>query len=163
VEPLQAERLAEAVRLVNTAHDGEDFFEPLTYETLTARAQWAPLFGEVCRGDLVAVAGLWDRGAATARVQRGPDGVESRSREATVTDWGFAPGCEAAFANLLRGLASAARDMGRDGLTICEPYPGAFPAGTLASRAGRIAVFTPGLEPPAEGDIKGIFIDMLYL
>lgn len=162
-EPLEAERLQEAMGLINSTHAGEDFFEPLTAETLAARARWAPLFGVVGGGRLVAVAGLWDRGAATARVQRDQAGAETRFREATVTDWGLATGHEDAFVSLLVSLASAARELDRDSLTVCEPYPGALPTTTLSSRASAIALFTPGLEPPGRSDIKGIFIDMLYL
>ena len=163
-QPVPDHQLPEAARMVNATHDGQDFFQPLTADTLAARSRWAPLFGVAEGAALVAIAGLWDRGAATARVQRDRDrGVETRSREAAVTDWGWAPGHGEAFASLLGGLASEARALGRDSLTICEPFPGAFPSPALASHCGNVALFTPGLQPPPRESIKGVFIDMLYI
>jgi hypothetical protein len=53
--------------------------------------------------------------------------------------------------------------MGRDALTICEPYRDALPLVALPSHSGNIAIFTPGLTTPAQEDITGIVIDMLYI
>jgi hypothetical protein len=163
-QPLDLARVSEAARLVNSTHDGEDFFSPLTAETLAARAHWASLYGVVASGALVAVAGLWDRGAATERVQRDrATGEVTRSREAAVTDWGWAQGGEEAFVGLLRALVVEARDMGRDALTICEPHPDALAAAGLQAESGKVALFTPGLPVPAADSVRGVFIDMLQI
>jgi len=163
-ELLGEDRLAEATDLINATHAGEDFFAPLAIETLRKRSRWAPLNGVVEGDALVAVAGLWDRGLATARIQRNSAaGTESMTREAAVTDWGWKSGFDEAFAGLVAGLAAKACDMGRDALTICEPRPGALPPAGLPHRTASIALFTPALPPPAPDAIKGIFVDMLYI
>jgi hypothetical protein len=156
--------IPEAARLVNATHDGQDFFEPLSAESLAERSRWAPLYGVTVGSRLVAIAGLWDRGAATQRIQHNRStGVQTRSREATVTDWGWAPGHEQDCADLLHSLASEACGLARNSLTFCEPFPGALPMPALDWRRTNVALFTPGLPPPSPQDITGIFIDMLYI
>jgi hypothetical protein len=161
---LPVERLEEAVALINATHAGQDFFAPLDIDTLQRRSHWAPLHGVIGEDSLIAVAGLWDRGLATARIQRNAaTGAERVTREAAVTDWGWKPGHDDAFAELLAGLASQARSLGREALTICEPRPGVLPLAGLQHRVTDIALFTPALSPPERGAIQGIFVDMLYI
>jgi ribosomal protein S18 acetylase RimI-like enzyme len=168
-ERIPEEQLAEAVRLVNMTHAGEDFFEPLTLESLTERLgrdrQYSidNLYGMFEGGTLVAVGGLWDKGASTERicVERAT-GVTARSRGAAVVDWGWAPGCEGAFSELLRGIAAEARTLGRSTLTICEPSLGALPDPGLPVRRWAAALFTPTIEPPPAESIRGLYVDMLY-
>jgi ribosomal protein S18 acetylase RimI-like enzyme len=164
------ERLGEAVGLVNTTHAGEDFFEPLTLESLATRlnrdGQYSinNLYGIFEDGTLAAVGGLWDKGATTEQIHVDrTTGVTARSRGAAVVDWGWAAGRREAFTELLRCLASEARALGRSTLTICEPSPGALPDPGLPARRLAVSLFTPALQPPPAESIRGLHVDMLYL
>jgi ribosomal protein S18 acetylase RimI-like enzyme len=174
-EPAGAERLREshldkAVDLVNATQAGADFFEPLTAESLRERLGRDRLygidrlFGVFEGGALVAVAGLWDRGATVERIELDRStGETHRSREAAVVDWGWAEGRDRAFAGLLRHLAVEARALGREGLAICEPSAGAVPDAGLPFRRLSGALFTPTLEPPAAEAVRGLFYDLLAM
>jgi ribosomal protein S18 acetylase RimI-like enzyme len=168
-ERIPAEQIGEAVRLINMTHAGEDFFEPLTLESLAERLSRDGLYSvdNLCGmfegGSLVAVAGLWDKGATTERIHvERATGVTARSRGAAVVDWGWAPGRRDAFAELLRGIAAEAGALGRSSLTICEPSLGALPDTGLPVRSWAAALFTPTIEPPPAESIRGLYLDMLY-
>lgn len=161
-----AEFWAAAAELVNATHGHCAWFWPLTAETLASRLardrryQPANLRGVFAGGRLVAVAGLWNLGSSLAVVRR--DRATGRSRrvsEAVVLDWGYAPGYEKAFAELLRSLAADARAWGRDILTLCDP--GYVPDPGLPSATWSLNLFTPGIAPPA--DAVPLFIDLAYL
>ncbi len=163
-------QLAEVVELVNSTHTGEDFFEPLTVDSLRERLGRDPQYGpEHLRGltdggRLVAVAGLWDKGATTEQIHVDmATGAETRSRGAVVTDWGWAPGSEAAFAGILRGLAAEARVLGRDRIVICEPSPGMIPDPGLPAAVVAVSLYTPSMDPPEASAIRGIYVDLLTL
>ena len=169
-EGLTEGRLAEAAALVDATHASEDFFEPLTAEVLAERLGRDRLYsidnmyGVFEDGRLVAVGGLWDKGATTERIHRNPaTGETVRSRSASVADWGFAPGREAAFAELLRGLAAEARRLGRPALSICEASPGAVPDPGLPAHRTAVSLFTPTVQPPPAAAVRGLYIDMLYV
>jgi GNAT superfamily N-acetyltransferase len=169
-ERIPRERLAEAVRLVNSTHEGEEFFEPLTVESLTARLSRDGrysidnLYGVFEGGALVAVGGLWDKGATTEQVHFDPaTGVTTRLRWAAVADWGWAEGRSDAFAALLRSLASEARALGRPTLWVCEPSPGALPDIGLPARKMAVSLFTPAMQPPPADAIRGLYADLLYV
>lgn len=168
-ERIAENQLSEAVGLVNRTHAGEDFFEPLTLESLAKRLSRDGLYsidnlyGIFERGALIAVAGLWDNGATTERIRvERTAGVTARSRGAAVVDWGWAPGQTEAFAELLRCLAVEARALGRSTLTICEPSVGALPDAGLPRRRWAAALFTPTIEPPPAESIRGLYVDLLY-
>jgi len=163
-------RLEEAVALVNTTHAGVDFFEPLTLESVTARLNRDGRYSindfyGIFEGEaLVAVGGLWDKGATTEQVHVDrTTGVTARSRGAAVVDWGWASGRRDAFRELLRCLAAEARALGRSTLTICEPSPGTLPDPGLPAHRFTVSLFTPAMQPPAAESIRGLFADMLYL
>lgn len=163
-------QLSEVAALVNSMHTGEDFFEPLTVESFRKRLGRDPQYGpEHLRsvtggGKLVAAAGFWDKGATTEQIHLDlATGVETRSRGAVVTDWGWAPGYEGAFANLLRGLAAEARALGRDRVVICEPSPGIIPDPGLTAEVVVVNLFTPSFDPPEADAIRGIYVDLLTL
>lgn len=169
---VHAERLKEAhwpnaVELINATHEGDDFFEPLTADTLSARltrdAAYTPdsLRGVFDGATLVAAGGVIDKGRYTERIRiDGSSGEEKRTRSAAIIDWGYAPGHGDAFAQLLAALASDARLLGRKSLTICEPRPGAItPA--LPHKRSAIALFTPSLGAPQSVD--GLYFDLLNL
>ena len=122
------------------------------------------LYGVFEGRSLVAVAGLWDKGATTEQIHVDrTTGVTARSRGAAVTDWGWAAGRRDAFAELLRRLAAEARALGRSTLTICEPSPGALPDVGLPARRFTVSLFTPAMKPPAAESVRGLYVDMLYL
>jgi ribosomal protein S18 acetylase RimI-like enzyme len=168
-EAVPENQLGEAVRLVNMTHAGEDFFEPLTLKSLAARLSRDSQYsidnfrGIFEGGTLVAVGGLWDKGATTERIHvERATGVTTRSRGAAVVDWGWASGRKDAFAELLRGLAAQARARGRSTLTICEPAAGTLPDPGLPQRRWAAALFTPTIQPPPAESIRGLYVDMLY-
>ena len=168
-EPIAGVRLPEAPDLINATHAGEDFFEPLTVDSLRARLSrdrvygLANLRGVFAGGALIAVAGLLDKGAYTERIRvdRGSS-RETRSRSAAVIDWGYAPGRQGQFAELLDCLAADARALGRTTLTICEPRADSFSPG-LPYRRGAVSLFTPSMKPPAAEAIGGLYFDLLNL
>lgn len=167
--PLSEDDLPRAVALINATHAGSDFFEPLTAGHMHARLNRDPQYSIVnLRGvfdgtSLVAVAGMIDRGAHTERIDvNRRTGEVIRSRRAAVADWGFAPGCERPFEQLLEHLAAEARALGRSAVSICEPFPGAVPA-TLPFVRSAIALFTPAMPPPAAADMRGLYFDPLNL
>ncbi len=167
-EAVPETRLEEAVGLVNMTHAGEDFFEPLTVESLSGRLSRDRRYsidnlrGISEGGNLVAVAGLWDEGATKARIHVERAGVTARSRGAAVVDWGWAPGGKEAFSELLRRLAAQARALGRSTLRICEPLPGALPDPKLPGRVSTAGLFTPTVQAPAAESVRGLYFDMLY-
>ncbi len=160
--------LPDVVQLVNGTHAREDFFEPLTVESLRERlgrdSQYT-LKDLRCARDgerLAAVAGLWDKGATTEAIHvDAATGKETRSRNAVVTDWGYAHEHEGAFAGVLRSLAAKARALGRNRLTVCEPWPGALPDIGLPAETTAVSLFTPSFDPPDAGAIRGIYVDLL--
>jgi GNAT superfamily N-acetyltransferase len=164
------DRLGDVVDLVNRTHAGEDFFEQLTVESLGERLsrddsyRIEHLYGVMDGGQLAAVAGLWDKGAIAEqiRVDRAT-GLESRSRSTMVVDWGWSPGCENAFAGLLRFLAGESLALGRSSLTICEPRSGMVPDPGLPRRETGFSLYTPTIDPPTASALKGLFTDLLSL
>jgi ribosomal protein S18 acetylase RimI-like enzyme len=170
VASVKTEHLVKAADLINRTHAGEDFFEPLTGESLIGRLGRDPAYGigslsgVYDSSDLVAVGGLWDSGAFTERVRVDTStGDTSRARYAAVVDWGWAAGYEEAFADVLRRLAAKARALGRDGLRIVEPSPGIIPETGLLSHSSPISVFTPTVPPPRLEDVRGMFFDLLLV
>lgn len=160
------EQWEEAAALVNVTHGRCAWFWPLTADALASRLardeRYVPanLRGRYDRGRLVAVAGLWNLGSSLAviRLDR-RTGVSWRRTEAVVLDWGYAPGYEHAFAELLRSLAAQARAWGRDTLLLCDP--GYAPDPGLPSATWSLNLFTPGIEPPE--DAVPLLIDLAYL
>ncbi len=167
-EPVPETRLEDAVGLVNETHAGEDFFEPLTVESLSSRLSRDRQYSiDNLRGifegaNLVAVAGLWDEGATKARIHVERTGVTARSRGAAVVDWGWAPGRREAFSELLRRLAAQARALERSALRICEPSPGALPDPGLPRRRSTASLFTPTIQAPPAESVRSLYFDMLY-
>ena len=168
-EPIAEERLPEAVDLINATHAEDDFFEPLTVDSLRARLTrdraygLTNLRGVSDGGALIAVAGLLDKGVYTERIRIDrASGRETRSRSAAVVDWGYAPGRQGQFVELLDYLAAYARALGRTTLTICEPWPDLLSPGLPYSR-GAVSLFTPSVKPPPTEAMGGIYFDLLNL
>jgi GNAT superfamily N-acetyltransferase len=155
------------VELINATHVDEEFFEPLTVESLRARLTRDPAYApENLRGvfegaALVAAGGVIDKGRYTERIRIDrTTGEETRTRSAAVVDWGFASGHEDDFARLLAALATEARALGRKSMTVCEPRPAAITP-SMPHQRSAIALFTPSLGAPASVD--GLYFDLLNL
>jgi len=169
-ERLPADRLGEAVELINATHGDDEMFEPLTEESLAQRLGRNPgygiedVYGVIEGGRLVAAGGLWDKGATTERIRVDRSTGETlRTRIAHVVDWGHTEGAEEAFGELLRRLASEARALGRSSLMVCEPSPGAIADIGLPASRFSLALFTPTLEPPSAAAVRGLYVDLLYV
>jgi GNAT superfamily N-acetyltransferase len=168
-EPLPEGLFADAVALINRTHADHDFFEQLTVASFARRLGRDAGYGRThlravtdAEGRLVAVAGLWDKGATTERIHLDrTTGETGRSRGVVVPDWGYAHGREDAFAALLGGLAAEARALGRQRLVLCEPVAGMLGDPGLPATRSSAGLFTPGLEPPEREVIRGIFVDLL--
>jgi hypothetical protein len=127
VEPADLER---CVALINATHAGLDLFRPYDVGFLERRLDdlywgpkpsfFAPVYGwddmVVLRegGDVVACAGLWDRGRDVRERWRHRHTAEERLVDSTcVMDLGFAPGRADAMAALLGHLLARTTALGR--------------------------------------------------
>jgi hypothetical protein len=129
------------VQLINTTHDGLDLFRPYDAGFLSARLDdgtwgpkppfFVPVYGwddmVVLReaGEVVACAGLWDRGRNVRERWRHRATGEERLVEATcVLDLGFAPGRADAMASLLGHLLARTTELGRTAMIVAlEHHP----------------------------------------
>lgn len=119
------------VALINRTHGGRDLFRPYTHEFLTDRlAVGFPDAGPDTRrpvycmsdlhvleqdGEVIACAGMWDRGRDLRERWRHRDTGEERvTSVAALLDIGFAEGREHASAALVQYLIGAAHALGRD-------------------------------------------------
>jgi GNAT superfamily N-acetyltransferase len=171
------------VRLINETHAGKDLFRPyeqVDFGQRLARSRhygWGDVYGRYVDGRLVAVAGIWDRGATYASrltpaeaapgaevvEGRGPrtparaEPVEARaapsgpSRSWVVADWGHGPGAETEMVALLAGLLPLARAAGRDSLVLHLDRSSAL-IDALSERLPGTVVdalfYAPRLSPP---------------
>jgi GNAT superfamily N-acetyltransferase len=162
-------QLDEAAALINATQAWSAFFEPVTAESLMTRLsrddqyRAQDLHGAFSGGRLVAVAGLWDKGANTEHIRtHPPTGMEVRSRTTAVIDWGCARGHKGDLSRLLAGLAAKSRMYGRQAMTICEPRPGMF-ADPGERREASLALYTPTIDPPKKDAVRGMFADLLII
>ena len=119
--------------LINRTHAGLDLFRPYSGERLAdvldegfwaLGPHWRPVYGwdDVLvleeAGQLVACAGLWDRGRDMRETWTGPNGETRKVEVAAALDIGCAEGREDALAALLRHLAGLAAERGRQSLMV---------------------------------------------
>lgn len=169
---LTADELDDALALVNSTHRGLQLFIPYSRRRLEQRltrsssytlAHWRG----IRRGKrLVAVAGVYDRGAHLAVRTARRDGLtETPTRSLAVIDYGFAPGYEGAMVELLDAVRGMAGTCGRQSVQISVPEESPlFSAVTgRAARSRRFNVLgkLPAIAP---GDpVRSFFTDPLYL
>ena len=132
VRPARPEDLEACVALVNRTHSGADFFLPHSAEFLARQLEPPPLF-EPDRdvpvygwpdflvlehaGEVVACAGLWDRGRDIRERWHNRETGEDRTvDDAALLDFGYAEGCEDAFVRLLTALQARVATLARSAL-----------------------------------------------
>ncbi|MGH2584688.1 MAG: hypothetical protein ACRDJE_07215 [Dehalococcoidia bacterium] len=141
IRPAQPADAQDCVALINRTHDGQDLFRPYTVELFQQRLDdggwgpkpewWIPVYGwgdyHILeeRGQIVACAGLWDRGRHMREHWRNTVTGEQRLLERTaLLDFGFAEGHEAAMARLIEHLIGETHRLGRTQLMApIEQHP----------------------------------------
>jgi hypothetical protein len=134
VRPIAEADLDRCAALINRTHAGLDLFRPYGAESLRDMLDggawgegppwrqrtygWADVFVLEEGGQVVACAGLWDRGRDMREVWRAPDATQRLVEVAAALDLGCAEGREDALAALLRHLAGRAADLGRQSLMV---------------------------------------------
>ncbi|HEX4196068.1 MAG TPA: hypothetical protein VHZ26_01365 [Caulobacteraceae bacterium] len=134
VRPIAEADLAACAAMINRTHEGLDLFRPLGEESLRMvldEGFWgagAPWQGRVYGwadvhvleedGQILACAGLWDRGRDMREVWRSQAGEERRVEVAAALETGCAAGRDDALARLLRHLAGLAAERGRQSLIV---------------------------------------------
>ena len=130
VRPIADTDLSRCVELINRTHGGLDLFRPYSEAFLEARLDdvfwgpkppfvppvygWANMFVLEDAGEVVACAGLWDRGRDVRDRWRNRTTSEERVVDSTyVMDVGFADGRPDAFSALLGHLGGHTAELGR--------------------------------------------------
>jgi hypothetical protein len=132
VRPIEERDLPRCAELINRTHAGLDLFRPYGPESLRQMLDggvwgerpswrpavygWADFYVIEDAGEVVACAGLWDRGRNMREIWRSKAGDERRVEVAAALDLGCAAGRGDALASLLRDLASRAAALGRQTL-----------------------------------------------
>jgi hypothetical protein len=178
VRRARVDDLERCVALINRTHAGRDLFRPYTLPSLMDRLDAGLADGLEGRwrraysldhfyvlerdGDLVACAGLWDRGRDLwERWRHRTTGDERLIGVTALLDYGFADGAPGALATLIEHLIGVTHDLGRDYLVApLESLPKV--AGVLDSRAPvaetrylQWRAERPALTPPP-------YVDLVY-
>ena len=131
VRPARDGDLARCVDLINRTHAGRDLFRPYTLASLMDRLDAGLIEGlrtDVRRpyalgdfyvlernGEIVACAGLWDRGRDVwERWRHRESGDERVVAVTSLLDYGFAENQPDALASLIEHLVGVTHDLGRD-------------------------------------------------
>ena len=153
------------VDVLNEFHAGEEFYLPYTEESLAGRLERDPLYSwsDVLLTDN-AVLGIWPAGEQIEVVTNAA-GETSRTRRGHVMDYGFLPGAEAEFRDLLGAGSAHLRDRAIDQLSIFTSK-GAKGQPTLKQLDGRVEAyrFNTGVaaQIPDEAQHAGIYTDHTY-
>jgi GNAT superfamily N-acetyltransferase len=169
---LTLEEFDDAMRLVNLTHQEYQMFSPYSREGLHERLSRNPSYtfadwlGLRSAGRLVAVAGVYDRGAHLAvEVSRRDGSSYTRKRPLAVIDYGFASGYETAMVDLLdviRGLRRT-RERGYVQISVPEESPLFASVMSCSARYWRFDVLGR-LPAPDRGErVRSFFADPLYL
>ncbi len=176
VRSASGDDIGRVVELINRTHAGRDLFRPYTVEFMTDRLERALPIPEPHRargpyciddfyvlesgGEMVACAGLWDRGRDLRERWRHRETGEERVISVTaLLDIGFAKGHESEMAELIAHLIGVTHEGGRDYLVA--------PLETLPEVAALLAAHdpvpdtrylqwrgdTPKLTPPTHLDL----------
>lgn len=129
VRPARPADYARCAELINRTHAGRDLFVPYTAEWLRDRLEFdVPDFAPwrrpyrlddfwvlEQRGQIVACAGLWDRGRdAREHWRHRETGAERMISSCSLLDIGYAEGAEEAMALLIEHLVGLTHSLGRD-------------------------------------------------
>jgi len=181
VRPIAEADLATCAELINRTHAGLDLFRPYGVESLKNVLDegvwgerpawrkpvydWADVFVLEEDGQVIACAGLWDRGRDMREVWRSETGEGERRVEAgAVLDAGCAEGREDALARLIRHLNGLCAERGRTDLMVDLEH--------LRAVAAALSDLNPRIEsrtlewspfgPPAPATLGECFIDLRY-
>jgi hypothetical protein len=155
VRTVRPDELDRCVAMINRTHAGRDLFRPYTREFLEERiemafsggsdAMRAPIIGYESYfvlerdGEIVACAGLWDRGRDVREHWRHRETDAERTLSvASVLDFGCAEGQEGALAELIASLIGRTHALGRDYLVA--------PLATLPDVASLLESHAPEAE-----------------
>ncbi len=153
---------ARIVEILNACHDGEEMYVPYTVESFAARVERAP---ELYSWDQIwltdrSVLGVWSAGL---RVVREEAGRREESVRATVLDYGFLPGADAEFEELIRSWCGRLLDGGTTELAIMtsEGSPNYRIVSQLAARMEAYDFRMEAPEPEGAAQ-RGLYIDAVY-
>lgn len=153
------------VDLVNATHGAEEMYFPYTIDAIKARLERAP---ELYTWDQVwltenAVVGVWPAGEQT-KVITESNGKISEAKHGLVLDYGFCPGAEVEFEQLLRAWCGwlAARDHTHLSVFTSERSPGYHTIDRLAEHLERFDLWTPPIPEPPGAAINGVYMDQVY-
>lgn len=156
---------ARIVEILNAAHEGEEMFMPYTVERLAARLGRAP--AQYSWEHLLvterAVLGVWPEGESTSVRVVEPSGEVIESCGGSVLDFGYLPGAEEEFMDLLRAACASLAARGMSDLSIFSS-PGTR-HWELVSSLGRPSPFwfwTTEIAQPEGSDERGLYVDHIY-
>jgi hypothetical protein len=181
IRAARPEDLAACAALINASHQGLDLFRPVSAELLEMRLEggawsraakmkgphvygWPDFWVIEDEGEIVACAGLWDRGRDLRERWTDADGQTTLLSYGALLDLGWKPGSQASLAVLVEHLAQVARELGRDAVALgtgdfeaCSEYM----AHLDRRNETRILEWTPfGADCPKE--LGRVHIDLRY-
>ncbi|MEX1255159.1 MAG: hypothetical protein WEE64_12545 [Dehalococcoidia bacterium] len=150
------------IEILNRCHEGEEMYVPYTVESLAARLERAPDLYSWERVWLTdrAVVGVWPAGL---RVVTEAGGYRAETVRATVLDYGFLPGAEGEFEQLLRAWCAWLASNGHSelGVLTSEGSPNYPVLGKLASQMDAY-LFRMGAPEPEGAAQRGLYVDGIY-
>jgi ribosomal protein S18 acetylase RimI-like enzyme len=156
----------EIVAILNSCHMGEEMFLPYTAESFAARMERDPGQYSWKRVWLSegAVVGVWPLGESISVRSRHPDGRETIDRGAAVLDYGFLPGAETEFLDLLGAWCGWLLARGMTSLEIftSEYSPTWGSASKLPATFDPIDLWTPGIPEPVDAAAHGLYVDRAF-
>ena len=178
IRPVRDSDIPRCVDLINRTHAGRDLFRPYTPEQLSDRLDegtwgarppgwtsvysWPDFFVVEDAGEILACAGLWDRGRDVRERWVHRENQQERTISVTaMLDVGCAEGREDALAWLIEYFAGLTRDYGRDFLTVhLETMPAVADAVAHLqpepeTRYLQWRTDTPAMQPPP-------YVDLVY-
>ena len=158
-EPDDAPRIIE---ILNVCHEGEEMYVPYSVESFTARVERAP---ELYSWDQIwltdqSVLGVWP---ASLRVVREERGHRTETIRATALDYGFLPGADDEFEDLIRAWCGWLFERGTTELAILtsEGSPNYRLVSQLATRMEAYD-FRMGAPEPEGAAQRGLYVDAVY-
>ena len=155
----------QVVELLNNSRGREEMYFPYTVDSLLARLGRAPDLYSWDRVWLTenAMVGVWPAGRQT-RVITETDGQTTQAQHGLVLDYGFLPGAEGEFEQLLRAWCGWLADHGHSHLSIftSEASSGYPIIQRLAAHRERFDIWTPPIPEPEGAAQHGVYIDQVY-
>ena len=167
-DDLNADDEDDVLALLAATHAGLELLPPFSRDWLQARLTRTPRYSwthwRALRraGRLVAVAGVFDRGAIAATLLRERQGGEPQvGRSLAVLDYGFTDA--AAMLALLEALRAEAGACGRQTLSINVPESSSLYERVMQEAASSIRLkFLAGEHPVAGTVLRGVYLDPVY-